>query len=385
MHNRSGTSANDSLAQAILDALDITIAILDPSGNIFAVNEAWRRMARNACLPERLERTGIGMNYLHVCRDAQGISAVEAPEAAAGIEAVLQGAQSSFLLEYPCFSPSRQSWYIMHVTPLPDNRGAVVAHVDITERKHLEQHLQSEIAIAANIQAQLLPQTLPQIKGLDIFTYSHQMEQVGGDFYDFFSCTADPFTFIIADVSGKGLPAAFLATIAYTTFRHITNTLPTIDPQALLAQMNEKLYENLSTAGMFTTAFTGCYDPDARRLLYANAGHSPVIYCPQGGPAVLLEADATGLGILPSCGCQNNDLLLRPQDVLLAGTDGLNESFNAHGEMFGYKRLLNAVETLAPHSSHQIGTELLNMISHFTQGERQSDDQTLIVLKGCIE
>jgi len=384
MNSRQEKPINDSFSQAILDSLDITMAVIDPGGTIFAVNEAWKRMARNSCLPELLGRTGIGMNYLSVCKGVLGPSSERemAQEAAEGIEAVLQGTQPSFLLEYPCFSPTRQSWYLMNVTPLPRNNGAVVAHIDITELKHLELHLQAEIKMAAKIQAQLFPQELPHIRGLDLFAYSCPAGQVGGDFYDLLSCASFPFAFIVADISGKGLHAALLAAMAYKTFHLITHLLPGNDPQALLAQMNENLYENLSTAGMFATAFVGCYDPTTRQLLFANAGHSPVVYCPKGGPAVLLKANATGLGILPSLTCLDDCLQFQPQDVLLIGTDGLNESFNATGEMFGYARLLTTIETLAPLSANQIGTELLKTIRQFMQEEPQSDDQTLIVIKG---
>ena len=128
--------------QDILDALHDSIAVLDPDGTISVVNEAWRRMARQSCPPEHLGRTGVGMNYLQVCRDAHGTSAELAKEAEAGIAAVLAGTQSSFTLEYPCFSPTQQSWYLMRVTPLPQNGGAVVIHVDITARKQQELTLQ---------------------------------------------------------------------------------------------------------------------------------------------------------------------------------------------------------------------------------------------------
>jgi signal transduction histidine kinase len=82
------------------------------------------------------------MNYLQVCREAQGISAQLSAEAVQGIEAVLHGTQAFFAQEYPCFSPTRQNWYMMQVTPLPHLNGAVVVHIDITERKHQELALQ---------------------------------------------------------------------------------------------------------------------------------------------------------------------------------------------------------------------------------------------------
>jgi PAS domain S-box-containing protein len=141
---------SDSLAQAILDSLDVMMALLDPDGTICVVNEAWRRRAQASCTPDQLKRTGIGMNYLEVCRQARGACSEEAPEALAGIQAVLQGIQPSFTLEYPCFSATQHNWYLMSVTPLPQNRGAVTAHIDITERMLLDQQKDTYIGMASH-------------------------------------------------------------------------------------------------------------------------------------------------------------------------------------------------------------------------------------------
>lgn len=140
----------ESLAQAILDSVDVMMAVLDADGNICAINEAWKRHQRERCTADQLERTGVGMNYLDVCQNAQGACAEEAPEAFAGIKAVLQGTCPSFILEYPCFSAISQNWYMMRVTPLPQNKGAVVAHIDITERKLFDQQKDTFISMAAH-------------------------------------------------------------------------------------------------------------------------------------------------------------------------------------------------------------------------------------------
>lgn len=140
-----------SLAQAILDSMDVSVAILDAEGIICAVNEVWRRQQRETCTTDhQLERTGIGVNYLEICKRAQGAYAEEAPEALAGLQAVLEGAQPAFSLEYPCFSPTQRNWYLMSVTPLPQQRGAVVAHIDITKRKRFDQQKDTFIALAAH-------------------------------------------------------------------------------------------------------------------------------------------------------------------------------------------------------------------------------------------
>jgi sigma-B regulation protein RsbU (phosphoserine phosphatase) len=246
----------------------------------------------------------------------------------------------------------------------------------------VQARLRTEMDMAAKIQLQLLPQQFPQVNGLDIYAHSNPAEQVGGDFYDFSAYKDRPFVFAIGDISGKGLPAALFMTMTRIVLHTTARSLPSVDPKAILTRVNEDLYEDFSEVGMFTTVFAGCYDTRSAQLSYANAGHSPVIYCPKGGPAVLLEADAPMLGILPTCTCTNHVLPFRTDDVLVAATDGLNESFNADGEMFGYERLLKTVETLAHLPSSQIGSELLRTINQFTRGYVQSDDQTFIILKG---
>ena len=127
---------------------------------------------------------------------------------------------------------------------------------------------------------------------------------------------------------------------------------------------------------------SGCYDPDNRQLSYANAGHAPVIYCPAGGAATLLEADGPAAGVLPFNLCENFTLSFQPGDILVVATDGFNEAVHASGEMFGYERLLTLVEKLAHLSAESIATWVYEQVQQFTDGCEQSDDQTLVILKG---
>ena len=126
--------------------------------------------------------------------------------------------------------------------------------------------------------------------------------QVGGDFYDYFvsaKTIGRPFTFAVGDVSGKGLSAALLMAMTRTNLRG--NALRTADctPETILARANEDLYDDFTEVGMMATVLVGQYDPASGMLSYANAGHSPVILCPAGGPARLLEADGPAMGVLP--------------------------------------------------------------------------------------
>jgi serine phosphatase RsbU (regulator of sigma subunit) len=242
--------------------------------------------------------------------------------------------------------------------------------------------LKNEIDMAANIQLQLLPQSFPAVKGLDIYASSSPATQVGGDFYDFSASKGRPFVFAIGDISGKGLPAALFMAMTRIVLHAAARFIPTVDPKAILFRVSEDLYDDFTEVGMFATIFVACYDAQAKQIVYANAGHSPVIYCPAGGKARLLQADSTAVGVLPENTCHNYSIPFHTNDILLAATDGLNECINLDGEMFGYERLLNAVESLAHLSSHQIGSKILETINQFAAGYVQFDDQTLILVKG---
>jgi PAS domain S-box-containing protein len=132
------------LAEAVLAGLPFSLAVLDRTGTIVAVSAAWKRFARDNGAPA-LADSSIGLNYLAVCRAASGLSSEGAQEAHAGLRAVLGGSQSLFTLEYPCHSPTERRWFLLHAAPLPAGPGglggAIVSHLDITDRKQLGQAL----------------------------------------------------------------------------------------------------------------------------------------------------------------------------------------------------------------------------------------------------
>lgn len=146
--------ASEQFHHDVLNALGDHIAVLDRDGIIIAVNAAWERFARENGA-EHATRTGVGADYLAICRNASEVLAGEAQAAMEGIQAVSRGERLSFSLEYPCHSPQVRRWFLMHATPLSDpNRGQIVSHVDITERKLAEEEhhrLQQELAHVARL------------------------------------------------------------------------------------------------------------------------------------------------------------------------------------------------------------------------------------------
>lgn len=131
----------DALLRSILDSLPEHIAVLDQHGTIIAVNAAWKRFAEENGASDD-ERTGLGRNYLDVCRQASGPFDEQADIALTGIQAVLNGTMTHFTLEYPCPTPTTERWFVMYVTPLQGSHGgAVISHIDITQRKQTEETL----------------------------------------------------------------------------------------------------------------------------------------------------------------------------------------------------------------------------------------------------
>jgi sigma-B regulation protein RsbU (phosphoserine phosphatase) len=167
-----------------------------------------------------------------------------------------------------------------------------------------------------------------------------------------------------------------------TVIRAKANDMPAPTPEIVVGRSNEELYDDFTDVNMFATVFVGQYDTSKRELLYANAGHSPVIFCPQGGKARLLEADGTPVGILPESLSEDQRLTFRPGDLLVVATDGLSEAHNTNNEMFGYDRLLDLTQSLADKPAKEIVAALSHAIQDFSAGKHQDDDQTLIVLKG---
>lgn len=250
-------------------------------------------------------------------------------------------------------------------------------------QQNLEQaKLQTEMELARRVQLNLLPHEFPSVAGIDFCARSQPASQVGGDFYDYLFQEERPFTFTVGDISGKGLPAAILMAMTRTVIRAKTNDNPIPSPELVLGRTNRELYNDFTDVNMFATVFVGQYEPSKRELIYANAGHSPVIYCPKGGRARLLEADGTPVGILPTSLSQNQRMTFNPGDVLVVATDGLSEAHNTRDEMFGYDRLLTLTESLAMKSAQEIATDLYDNVQNYSLGRPKDDDQTVIILKG---
>lgn len=264
-----------------------------------------------------------------------------------------------------------------------DQGAAAIENALLYQETLAQARLQTEAELAKNVQLRLLPQTLPRVRGLEVAAASVPASVVGGDFYDCHQTSGEPFVFAVGDVTGKGMPAALLMAMTRTLIRSKSRSLHKPSPADILGSVNDDMYDDFSEVSMFATVFVGQYVHDEQLLYYANAGHSPVIFCPAGGEAVLLEADGTALGVLPVSLCENQVVPFNPGDILVAATDGFNEARNPQGELFGYDRLLRLIESLAHNPAQFIADKLFQTILEYSAGHGQDDDQTLVVIKGA--
>jgi phosphoserine phosphatase RsbU/P len=265
---------------------------------------------------------------------------------------------------------------------LAEQAGVQIENVLLYQESIEQARMQTEMELARQVQLRLLPAVPEAVPGVGLAAASRPALQVGGDFFDFVIRPGGPLVFAVGDVTGKGMSAAMLMAMARTVFHNTANYMEAPTPDAILQRLNEDLYDHFTEVGMFTTAFVGQYAPGAHELTYANAGHSPVVYCPAGDPARLLEADGTAVGVLPVSLSEMQTVPFGPGDLLIVATDGFSEAQTSSGEMFGYERLLRLTEAAAGQDAEGVMQTLFQTVETFGAGHAQDDDQTLIVIKG---
>ncbi|HNE05595.1 MAG TPA: SpoIIE family protein phosphatase, partial [Anaerolineales bacterium] len=221
----------------------------------------------------------------------------------------------------------------------------------------------------------------PQVSGVDIFATSIPAFEVGGDFFDVIDRSAESLIFSLGDVTGKGMPAALLMSMAHTIIKAASRNMPFDHPHQVLNRLNHDMESDFSNVGMFTTVMLGMVDCANCKLHFSNAGQSPIYYMPVNGDAVLLEAQDIPVGILDTVEYTTQSLSLAHGDLFVAASDGFPESRNPVGEMYGYERMKNILSASRQLSSKQIAEALLNDVNTFCETHPQDDDRTIIVLK----
>jgi serine phosphatase RsbU (regulator of sigma subunit) len=257
--------------------------------------------------------------------------------------------------------------------------GKVVESWDSYDQLSLmRQSIEQELRVARSIQQALLPKDMPLLDGWQITPYYQPAREVGGDFYDIFELEDGRLGVVEGDATGKGMPAALVASATSSMLRAVAQAFGSSSPGQVLSRVNETLVARIPP-NMFVTCFYTILDPSSARLSYANAGHD-LPYLWRGGDAEELRAKGMPLGLMPGMEYEEKEIELDAGEGVLFYTDGLVEAHDREGEMFGFPRLRALI---SEHGEERaLGDFLLEELYSFVgDGWEQEDDITLLTLQ----
>jgi serine phosphatase RsbU (regulator of sigma subunit) len=262
----------------------------------------------------------------------------------------------------------------------------IALHTYDSMRHQIEQQYQAlrekeamerELTIAREVQRELLPRACPVMPGLMLSGACRPAIGVGGDYYDYLQFSDDRLGLVIADVAGKGIPAALLMAGLQASVRSLAG--PAVEPGEVNRRLNGMLYRSTSTS-RYATLFFAIYDARRRLLQYSNAGHFPPLHI-KARSVERLTADGIPLGLMEDALYGQGQRELETGDLLAMYTDGIVEAPNPEGVEFGEDRL---VEVLRRHESTNLDSLVLvvmDELSRWTHGGAAHDDATLVLVR----
>jgi sigma-B regulation protein RsbU (phosphoserine phosphatase) len=245
-------------------------------------------------------------------------------------------------------------------------------------RRELERR-EYEMETARKIQQSFLPESPPQVEGFQLAALSLPAWEVGGDFYDFIPISQDKWGIVIADVSGKGVPAALFAALSRTFVR--ANAVGDLTAREAIERANSLISQD-AKSGMFVTLFYAVLDSKRKRLNYVNAGHNPPLLLKgDAGSVILLQVKGIALGVMDDIDLEEGELELASNDMVTLYTDGVTEAINKKEEQFGQERLIEVVMKSTNLPARDLINKIKEEVTAFAQGQPQFDDFTLVALK----
>ncbi|HEY6195191.1 MAG TPA: GAF domain-containing SpoIIE family protein phosphatase [Candidatus Eisenbacteria bacterium] len=248
-----------------------------------------------------------------------------------------------------------------------------------TARERVEaRRLEKELAIARDIQRSFLPASAPRVPGFDLAGTSISHAQVGGDYYDFIAVSDTRLGLAIADVSGKGIPAALLmAGFRMSLLAEIRNEYAI---RAVMRKVNHLLHES-TERDRFVTAFYGVLDWRNGVLIFSNAGHNPPLLLRADGTTEELSDGGVALGVLEDTQYEERPLALADGDVVVLYTDGVSEAEDEHGEQFGPARIERLVRSHPEHNARELTQDIVAAVLDWAGEGGLGDDLTLLVMR----
>ena len=270
----------------------------------------------------------------------------------------------------------------MRFLHLMANQAAIaLENARLHQERLKRQRLEEELAVGQQIQHSMLPERCPIIPGWEFCSAYQPARQVGGDFYDFFYLPNRPneLGMVIADVAGKGVPAALFMALSRTTIR--TVALSGCGPAQALERANDLILKD-SNAKIFLSAFYAILNTDTGQLTYTGAGHNwPLWLRADGSPCQQLQARGILMGIMDDITLEEHTAWVAPGDTLVFYTDGVTEAMNVDEELFGEARLRAVLTANATGTAPQILEAIVEAVQRFTGDTPPSDDLTMFVVR----
>jgi len=254
----------------------------------------------------------------------------------------------------------------------------IIEKVMLHEQAIEKQRLETQLEVARQVQLQLLPPRDPQLEGFDISAYNFPTEEVSGDYYDWTRIFEDQIGIVIADVSGKGVPAALLMAFLRASLRAASHI--GYAPHISMSKVNYLLWESIER-NQFVTAFYGILDATNRTLAYSNAGHNPPLLMDKDGGVRFEERGGVPLGMFRDSRYYEYFATIDPGEVLVLYTDGVTEAENPALEEYGRDRLVDAVRRCRHLSAREMIDFIHRDVTSWTDGRGASDDVTFFIIK----
>jgi sigma-B regulation protein RsbU (phosphoserine phosphatase) len=252
----------------------------------------------------------------------------------------------------------------------------VLENARLLEEERAKQRIEEELDVARRIQQSLMPRHLPEQGWFVARGSSVSSHQVGGDYYDVVAIGPETWSLVVADVSGKGVSSALLASFLQGAF---LSASPATDIPEVLSRINTFLNDR-AEHGKYATMFYSKLDSSGR-LTYSNAGHCPALVVRMTGEIERLEATSLPVGLVAGAQFVLDHRDLKPGDRIVLYTDGVTEAQNGAGEFFGRKRLREAVQQAGGAACSELHAAIQKAIFDFTAGSEQADDLTLLVVE----
>lgn len=262
-----------------------------------------------------------------------------------------------------------------------DYASVSIENAELLEESIEKERMEKELDVAREVQKKILPSKNPEYHGLDISATFIPAFEVGGDYYDFFEISDSKLGFVIADVSGKGISAAFIMAEVKGIFESLSKT--SLSPKEILINANQILKRTLDKKSFVSAAF-GIVDFNEEKLFLARAGHCPFLLI-RNGNAQDIRPAGLGLGLNYTSYFANTleeiKLDLHEDDVLVLFTDGITEAKNSLKEDFGERNFEKILLENSNLSAEKISNEVIKGVTLFSQNTTQHDDITLVIFK----